>query len=42
MWVYDEVTMWRLVSDRQERLAAGSHRSYLRGGFRRRLKREAC
>jgi hypothetical protein len=40
MLVHDQATMWRLVKDRQERLAADSERSYRRGVFRRRARRE--
>jgi hypothetical protein len=40
MLVHDQATLWRLVRDRQEKLAADSDRTYRRGVFRRRPRRD--
>jgi hypothetical protein len=41
MLVHDQGTMWALVKDRQEKMAADSDRTYRRGIFRRRPRRDA-
>jgi|RhiMetdeSRZDD1v2_1073273.scaffolds.fasta_scaffold4235405_2 hypothetical protein len=40
MLVHDQATMWRLVRDRQEKLAADSDKRFRRGLRRRRPRRE--
>jgi hypothetical protein len=40
MLVHDQATMWRLVHDRQEKIAADTERAYRRRVLRRRAQRQ--